>query len=395
MKPEDKLMKPRNEKMKTRNIIPLFFLTVLIVAGCNGSVEFDPGPFARGDEEDKTLLTFSVTDATGDPIEKAYVVSYRDLAPKHIRVGEGYTDAQGEIQLEDETHTVKGYATVIAPGYNSKKVILDLERNKENRIGVTLSNQDVLKVMSYNIEEGFKNSAQRRQEFANWIETYDPDIILLQEMQHFTDASFASFAETYGHDHAVLTKTVGFPTGITSKTPITNIRKVVQTGVLHHGYVTGVTAGIRVFSAHLCPFEVGNERNVHNIDRKDEIQIIMNDAAQYSSGSVIIGADLNDHNTFDRDSYGAGYRYAGRDHTVYNTLKSHNYHDTYPLLNSEFKATIPVADIASNGPNEGARIDYIFVNDNMRNSVVFSDIIQSAYTDKFSDHYPTYVEIKR
>lgn len=381
--------------MKTRNLIQLVFLMFLITVGCKSSVEFDPGPFARDNDKDKTLLNFSVTDAAGEPIAGAYVVSYRNLAPKHIRVGEGFTDGQGGIQLEDKTHTSKGYATIVAPGYNSRKVVLDLEQNQENNIRVTLAEQDVIKVMSYNIEEGFKNNAQRRQEFANWVKTYDPDILLLQEMMHFTDASFATFAQTYGHSHAVLTKTVGIPTGITSKTPITDIRKVVQTGVLHHGYVTGVTSGIRVFSVHLCPFELGNERNIHNIDRKDEIQIIMNDATQYTGVPIVIGGDLNDHNTFDRDTYGAGYRYANRDHAVYNTVKSHNYHDTYPLRNSEFKATMPVADIAANGPNEGARIDYIFVNDNTRNSVVFSDIIQSIDTDKFSDHYPTYVEIKR
>lgn len=395
IKLEDKAMKLRNEEMKIRNIMQLTFFMLLMLVGCKSSGEFDPGPFARGNDEDKTLLTFSVTDASGEPVEGAYVVSYRQLAPKHIRVGEGYTDNQGEIQIEDQSHTTKGYATVTAPGYNSKRIDLDVEQKQENNISVTLPAQDVLKVMSYNIQEGFKNNAQQRQEFAEWVQTYDPDIILLQEMMHFTDASFAAFAQTYGHDHAVLTKTVGIPTGITSKEPIDNIRKVVQTGVLHHGYVTGETFGVRVFSIHLCPYELDNERNIHQIARKDEIKIIMDDAALYTSVPVIVGGDLNDHNTFDRDSYGPGYRYGERDHTVTNTLKEYNFFDTYPLLHSIFKPTWPVDNVSSNGPNEGARLDYIFVSDNVKNTVVYSDIIQSAYTDKFSDHYPTYIEIKR
>src|SRR5690606_15459745 len=308
----------------------------------------------------------------------AYVVSYRQLAPKHIRVGEGYTDVQGKIQLEDQSHTTKGYATITAPGFNSRKVDLDVEQKQENNISVTLPTQDVLKVMSYNVQEGFKNNAQQRQAFAEWVQTYDPDIILLQEMMHFTDASFAAFAQTFGHDHAVLTKTIGIPTGITSKEPIDNIRKVVQTGVLHHGYVTGETFGIRVFSIHLCPYELDNERNIHRIARKDEIKIIMDDAARYTSVPDVVGGDLNDHNTFDRDSYGAGYRYGNRDHTVTNTLKAYNFQDTYPLLHREFKPTWPVDNVSSNGPNEGARLDYIFVSDNTKNTVVYSDIIQSA-----------------
>lgn len=395
MKQEDKMMKIRNEKMKIRNALQLVFFTFLMTVGCQSSVEFDPGPFARGNDEEKTLLTFTVSDASGDPIEGAYVVSYRQLAPLHIRVGEGYTNQDGEIQFEDPTHTAIGYATVVAPGYNSRKIMLDIEQNQENSIALTLAEQDVLKVMSYNIYYGLDNDERLRQEFADWVTLYDPDIILFQEANSFTDASFLDFAKTFGHDYAVLSKTSGFPTGITSKEAITNVRRVVQTGVLHHGYVTGVTYGMRIFSAHLCPWEVENERNIHNIDRKDEIQIIVNDALQYASDPVLIGADLNDQNAFDRDSYGPGFRYADRDFTVTNTLLQNNFHDTYPLRNSEFKATRPVADVAVNGPNKGSRIDYIHVNDNLKNLVVFSDILHSAYTDKLSDHYPTYIEIKK
>lgn len=380
--------------MKTRNMAQLLFIIFLLAVGC-GDDEFDPGPFARDKENTKTLLTFNVSDVAGNPIEDAYVVSYRSLAPKHIRIGEGFTNEQGEIEIEDPSHSKAGYATVVAPGYNSRKIMLDIEANQENNIDVTLAEQDVLKIMSYNIEEGFKNNAQQRHDFANWVAQYDPDIILLQEMMHFTDASFAAFAKTYGHDYAVLSKTVGFPTGITSKQEIKNIKSVIKTGILHHGYVTGETYGMRIFSIHLCPFEVDDDRNSHNIARKDEIKIIMDDVAQYTTVPVIIGGDFNDHNTFDRDSYGDGYRYAGRDHTVYNTVKGFNFHDAYPLVNNEFKASWPVDNISTNGPNEGARLDCVFVSDNIKNSVVFSDIIQSTYTDKFSDHYPNYIEIKK
>ena len=224
--------------MKTRNMAQLLFIIFLLAVGC-GDDEFDPGPFARDKENTKTLLTFNVSDVAGNPIEDAYVVSYRSLAPKHIRIGEGFTNEQGEIEIEDPSHSKAGYATVVAPGYNSRKIMLDIEANQENNIDVTLAEQDVLKIMSYNIEEGFKNNAQQRHDFANWVAQYDPDIILLQEMMHFTDASFAAFAKTYGHDYAVLSKTVGFPTGITSKQEIKNIKSVIKTGILHHGYVTG------------------------------------------------------------------------------------------------------------------------------------------------------------
>lgn len=367
----------------------------VITLGCKSSVEFDPGPFAGGDKSDKTLLTFQVKDASGNPIEGAYVVSYRNLAPLHLRAGEGYTNVSGEIVLDDQTHTKKGYATIVAPGYNSKKINLDLIPKTDNLLAVTLSAQSVLKVMSYNILVGFSNDAKLRQDFAKWVELYNPDVILFQEVSNFTDDTFSSFASTFGHDYTVRTKTTtGIPTAISSKYPMIDVKMVVQTGTLHHGYVSAVISGVRFFSVHLCPYEVDNERNTYRIDRQDEIEIIMADANQYASTPVVLAGDLNSHNSFDRDSFGNGYRYGDRDHGVYNTLKSTSFFDTYTLLNTEFKSTWPVAEVAKNGPNVGARLDYMFVNSNLRSSVVFSDIIYSKVTDKLSDHYPTYVEIK-
>lgn len=381
--------------MNTIRFTNIFLVIALLLIGCKSSGEFDPGPFARDKDEDKTLVTFQVEDASGVPIEGAFVVSYRYLDPIHIRVGEGETDENGAVQFEDQTHSAKGYATVVAPGYNSQKVALNLSIKQENTVSITLKEQDVLKVMSYNILEGFKNDAKLRQEFADWVTTYDPDIILFQEARNFTDAAFATFAKSFGHDHAVLSKTIGFPTGITSKEPITDVRKVIQTGVLHHGYVTGVTSGVRVYAVHLCPFELSDDRNVNRIDRQDEINIIMNDVMQYSQNAIILGGDLNAHNGFDVESFGEGFRYAERDHGVYNTIKNAGFYDSYPVLNNDFKATIPVAEIAVNGPNKGARIDYLFTNDMLKNNIVFSDIIYTKTTDRISDHYPTYMEIKK
>src|SRR5690606_35200137 len=149
-----------NMKIKIKSIMPFAFFIFLITVGCKGDIAFDPGPFAPGSGEDRTLLTFHISDEVGAPIEGAYVVSYRRLAPKHIRVGEGFSNEDGEIQMEDASHSTTGYATVVAPGYNSKKIALDIEQKQNNDIAVTLAEQDVLKVMSYNIQEGFKNNAQ-------------------------------------------------------------------------------------------------------------------------------------------------------------------------------------------------------------------------------------------
>ncbi|NQD70944.1 hypothetical protein HP439_09465, partial [Sphingobacterium shayense] len=79
-------------------------------------------------------------------------------------------------------------------------------------------------------------------------------------------------------------------------------------------------------------------------------------------------------------------------HTVTNTCKTYGYFDSYPLLNTEFKST---SVEKNNTTNEGYRIDYVFVNQLLKSNVVYADIVQSAYTDQFSDHYPMYIEIKK
>lgn len=367
-----------------------FLLSLFSCSKGDDFYKFDPGEDKR-----KTEITFHVVGENNEPIKEAYIVSYRSLPPLHIRTGEGVTNVKGELTVSDETNTTEGYATIVAPGYNAKKISLSLTAEEENKIHVTLSEQNVIKILSYNMLEGFRGSTELKKEFAEWVKTYNPDIIVWQEMMGFSDEEFARFAATYGHDYSVLTKTIQIPTGITSKMPIENIRKVVEPAKLHHGFVYGKTFGINVYAIHLCPYNVDHVNNKYHIDRYDEMSVILNDAGNIPDDyPVIIAGDFNSHNQFDVDSYGDGFAYANRDHRVTDLCKQSGYFDTYPLLNSEFKGTCPTSDIAVNGPNKGFRIDYIMVNKPLKNKCVYSDIIQTKFTDKASDHYPVYTEIQ-
>lgn len=371
-------------------IFTIVLLYTLVISGCS-SDEFYTMTF-----DDGTKQIFEVVDEHGNAIEGAYVVSFRKLESIHVRVGEGYTNKDGNIRITDKTNSAKGYANIVAPGFNSQKVILDLEAKTTNTVTVTLDKQDVIKIMSYNIEEGFKKNDKLKEDFVKWVQVYDPDIISLQEMMHFpTDASFLEFAKSYGHNYAVLAKTVGIPTGITSKKPIENIKKVVDPLKLHHGYVYGETYGIKLFAIHLCPYAVDHERNKNKIDRLDEMKIIMDDAGQHKGDPIIIAGDFNSHNQFDRDSFGPGYTSTNRDYRVTDFCKSSNFFDAYPLLNSQFKATYSTGQISVNGSNKGYRLDYIMLNDKMKDRCQYSDIIQNAFADKTSDHYPVFIEVKK
>src|SRR5690606_21863972 len=127
-------MNMRTIKTNTIHMTHLILFVLLFTSGCKNSTEFDPGPFARDNEDSQTLLTFKVTNTTGQPIENAYVVSYRSLAPKYIRVGVSCTNNQGENPPEDKSNTAKGYATVVTPCYNSIRVPAALVQKQENEI---------------------------------------------------------------------------------------------------------------------------------------------------------------------------------------------------------------------------------------------------------------------
>lgn len=53
-----------------------------------------------------------------------------------------------------------------------------------------LDAQDNLKVLQYNVLEGFRNDNLIQNEFIAWLEDYDPDIIAYQEMNDFTQKSW-------------------------------------------------------------------------------------------------------------------------------------------------------------------------------------------------------------
>lgn len=379
--------------MKKVIILILALVSIISTGGCS---EDEFYTFNLDKMENKTYISFKVVDQNNNPVKNAYVVSFRSLPPLHIRTGEGFTNDDGIFGIEDITNTTEGYANIVAPGYNSKKVALSLKKEEENEIIVKLEDQNVIKLLSYNMQEGFRGSEDLKKEFATWVKTYDPDIIIFQEMMKFTEATFATLAKSYGHEYSVLTKTTGIPTGITSKEPIEDIKRVVVPAQLHHGYVYGKTFGIDVYAIHLCPYELTNPANKYGIDRYDEMKIILNDASQINSdNSVLIAGDFNSHNQFDSDSYGPGFNYADRDHRVTDVCKEKGFFDAYPLLNAEFKGSWPTDHISVNGTNKGARIDYIMINNTLKGKCVYSDIIQAKFNDKASDHYPNYIEIKK
>ena len=128
----------------------------------------------------------------------------------------------------------------------------------------SLAAQDNLKVLQYNVLEGFKNDSLIKNEYISWVKNIDPDIIAYQEMNDFTQKKLETFALRYGHEYAILSKSEGYPVALTSKYPIVNAQKVVDN--MWHAYIYANVANMHVFVVHFSPHQL--------IKRKAETQYL-------------------------------------------------------------------------------------------------------------------------
>ena len=98
----------------------------------------------------------------------------------------------------------------------------------EQKLDITLQESHSLSIMSYNVKDGFENKDTKKERFLEWLKRYDPDIMLFQELNKFTEKSLGEFAKKYGHEYAYIVKEDGYPTGITSRYPLTNVEKILR-----------------------------------------------------------------------------------------------------------------------------------------------------------------------
>ena len=85
--------------------------------------------------------------------------------------------------------------------------------------------KEKLRVISYNIWNGFEHDASRRANFIDWIKGQQPDILAITELVGFTEKNLGQLASKYGHKYYAIVKEEGYPVGITSNEPITVVKK--------------------------------------------------------------------------------------------------------------------------------------------------------------------------
>ena len=113
-------------------------------------------------------------------------------------------------------------------------------------------NINKIRVLSYNVWYGFTKKSERKTDWHNYVKSLKPDIVALQELNGYTPNKLAQDGKSWGHMHSVLLKEEGFPTGITSKFPIRNLKRVLDG--YHHGMLSCETGGIQVYNIHLHPY---------------------------------------------------------------------------------------------------------------------------------------------
>ncbi len=256
-----------------------------------------------------------------------------------------------------------------------------------------------IKIIEYNVWNGFESEAGRTNTFVEWAKQQNADIMAFEELNNFTQASFEKLAKTWGHPYAITAKENGYPVGITSRYPITNVYKLI-TG-MHHGCLYAEIKGISFFVVHFSPFS-----SAKRLQEADSVMNILQKKGKIKERTIILG-DFNSFSARDSLFYaGSGVRdsmyKAQKKNKVLQNLNTRNeldykvlgaflqsgYYDSFSLFHNGFESSYPTKVYGPLPASEKIRIDYIMISEKLKTSCKGVEIIKDKITDTLSDHYP-------
>lgn len=261
------------------------------------------------------------------------------------------------------------------------------------------------RVISYNVLDGFTTRPERREQVAAWLARQQADVVALEELNQYTEDRLRQESRRWGHQHAVQLKLNGYPTGLTSRTPITAVERVVEG--YHHGVLHGRTAGIDFLVVHLSPHEF-RVRAVEAARIADWARELMADGRQ-----VIVLGDFNSLSPADRPFYEARgmidfhrHRPESRqnpnlndglpDFTVHQAFLDASLVDVVarhtPLGPERITCATPLIrppDADETAWQRGQRrIDFLMANPDLAARSVAARVANDPSMDLLSDHYP-------
>ena len=263
---------------------------------------------------------------------------------------------------------------------------------------------DNLRIISYNVWYGFTKVPERKKTWIAWMNEQRPDIVSLQELNDYTHQKLAEDAKSYGHDYSVLLKEEGFPTGITSRYPIEDI-KIIKEG-FHHGLLRVRIQQIYFYVIHLHPSNWEA--------RKNEINQILRNIDELPPGSqVVMAGDFNTFSPLDSIYYSHGRLepfFNDRD-SLYKEKNLNNGKLDYTVIQEvmdfglidleassrtssyNFSGSFPTSVEKEGEHGDQRRLDYVFASKNLADKVTNANIINSDTALVLSDHLPIVIEL--
>lgn len=269
--------------------------------------------------------------------------------------------------------------------------------------------KEKLRVISYNIWNGFEHDASRRANFINWIKGQQPDILAMTELVGFTEKDLGQLASEYGHKYYAIVKEEGYPVGITSNEPITVVKKQVEG--FWHGMLHVKTHGLDMIVTHLSPHDWKF--------RLKEAQMLTSYIQDNQLDNCMVMGDFNAYSPFDADwvethaqlienmqkwdAEQETYRNMrdGRfDYSVLSKFLSIGLTDICRLyVPADKRTTFPAAFLYGwqHGDTRlhgiGERLDYILVSPSLVSRCLDARIHNGIETEGISDHYPVSVDL--
>lgn len=271
--------------------------------------------------------------------------------------------------------------------------------------------KEKLRVISYNIWNGFEHDASRRANFINWIKGQQPDILAMTELVGFTEKDLGQLASEYGHKYYAIVKEEGYPVGITSNEPITVVKKQVEG--FWHGMLHVKTHGLNMIVTHLSPHDWKF--------RLKEAQMLTSYIQDNQLDNCMVMGDFNAYSPFDADwvethaqlienmqkwdAEQETYRNMrdGRfDYSVLSKFLSIGLTDICRLyVPADKRTTFPAAFLYGwqHGDTRlhgiGERLDYILVSPSLVSRCLDARIHNGIETEGISDHYPVSVDLQK
>jgi exodeoxyribonuclease III len=265
------------------------------------------------------------------------------------------------------------------------------------------------RIISYNVLDGFTTLPERRAKVARWLAGQQADVVALCELNAYTEERLAEEARAWGHEHAILLKRDGYPTGLASRTPITDVQRV--TDDYHHGVLHGRTAEIDFLVVHLSPHEF-------SVRAVEAVRIAEWATALMSQGrDVVVLGDFNSLSPADRPHYeasgmldfhrdrpesraSANFNRGMPDFSVHQTLLDAGLVDVVARHTAVGRQRTSCATplIREEGTDDVAwqrgqrRIDFIMASGALADRSTGGRVVNDPSMDFLSDHYPVVAE---